>query len=183
MMVTKPTICIKRNHELWLTSGTPVFAWMQCFWSNWHNWPTLDYVFALLAAGGPTEDVLLETVSLDWLHRLSLRLWLAFGQRGTDRRWVWWQWGVGTNGRRMWGTALVGQGGLCEGGRGWRGWRGSDEGWGEAGFAVAALEKVVHTLAAHNWFEGQGALQPLQLKGKRNTKKLKDVYVTLKLEE
>ncbi len=64
-----------------------------------HSWKVREYIFGLglttlnhvsasLAAGWPTEDVLLETVSLDRLHRLGLRLWLRFGghgQRGTDR--------------------------------------------------------------------------------------------------
>lgn len=34
---------------------------------------TLNHVFASLAGGGPTEDMLLETVSLDRLGRLGLR--------------------------------------------------------------------------------------------------------------
>lgn len=131
-------------------------------------------MFASLAAGRPTEDVLLETVGLDRLHRLGLRLLLGFGghgQRGTDRRWVWRQRGVGTDGRGMGGRVLIGQGGFREGGRRWRGWRCGDEGWGRAGFTVIALEKVVHTLAAHDRFEGQGALQPLQLKDKKQKRR------------
>lgn len=132
-------------------------------------------MFASLAAGRPTEDVLLETVRLDRLHRLGLRLWLGFGghgQRGTDRRWVRWQWGVGTVRRGAGGRALIGQGGFREGGRRQRGWRCGDEGWGRARLAVAALEKVVHTLAAHDRFEWQGALQPLQLGDKKTKKKM-----------
>ena len=38
--------------------------------------PTLDHVFASLAAGRPTEDVFLETVCLDRLYRQRLRLLL-----------------------------------------------------------------------------------------------------------
>lgn len=56
---------------------------------DWHSRPTLDHVTALLAAGWPTEDMLLEAVGLDRLHWLGLRLWLGFegdGQRRTDRR-------------------------------------------------------------------------------------------------
>lgn len=148
---------------------------MQFFLSHRNSRPTLDHVFASLAAGRPTEDVLLETVSLDWLRQLSLRLWLGFGrhrQRGTDRRWARWQGEVGTARRGMWGRALIGQGGFGEGGRRWRRWRCSDKGWRKTGFTVTALEKVVHTLAAHDWLEGQGALQPLQLKGKTKKTKL-----------
>lgn len=133
--------------------------------------PTLDHVFASLAAGGPTEDVFLETVRLDRLHRQGLRLWMAFGGQWrwrTDGRRVWWlwQWGVGTDGRGKWGRSLVGQRGLGEGRRRWRGWRCGNKGGGEARFTIAALEKVVNTLAAHDWFERQGPLQALQLKDK-----------------
>lgn len=143
-----------------------------------NNWPTLDHVFASLAAGWPTEDVLLETVSLDWLRQLSLRLWLGFGrhrQRRTDRRWVRRQGEVGTARRGMWGRALIGQGRFGEGGRRWRWWRRSDKGWRKTGFTVTALEKVVHALAAHDWLEGQGALQPLQLKGKTKRRYVRDL--------
>lgn len=56
---------------------------------------------------------------------------------------------------------LVAQGAIREGGRRrWR-WRRADKGW--SSFTIAALEEVVHTLAAYDRFEGQGALQPLQL--------------------
>lgn len=67
---------------------------------------------------------------------------------------------------------LIGQRGGGDGGRRtWQGCRGSDEGGRSAGFAVIALEKVVHTLATHDGFEGQGALQSLQLKDKQENKK------------
>lgn len=73
---------------------------------------------------------------------------------------------VGAAARR----ALVGRRALGEGGRGGLlllgGGRGDDN-RGEAGLAVAALEEVVHALAAHDRLEGQRALQPLQLQDKR----------------
>lgn len=126
-------------------------------------------MFALLAAGGPTEDMLLETVGLDRLHWLGLRLWLGFkgdGQWRTDRRWVWWQWRVWTDRGRQGRRALISQRGFSEGRRRWHWWWSCYNGWWRAGFTITALEKVVHTFAAHDWFEGQGALQPLQLKEK-----------------
>lgn len=145
-----------------------------------HDWPTLDHVFASLAAGGPTEDVLLETVSLDRLHRLGLRLWLGFGghrQRGTDGGRLRWQRQVGTAGRGVRVGALVGRGAFGEGGRRWRRRRCGDDCRGKAGFAVAALEKVVHALAAHDWFEGQGALQPLQLEDENTREAVRGTFL------
>lgn len=51
------------------------------------TWRTLDHLFASLAGGGPAEDMLLETVVLDW-PQLGLRLGLGLGGqgRGTDGR-------------------------------------------------------------------------------------------------
>lgn len=46
---------------------------------------TLDHVFASLAAGGPAEDVLLEAVSLERLHR-GRGLRLGRGPGGHRRR-------------------------------------------------------------------------------------------------
>lgn len=127
-------------------------------------------MFALLAAGGSAEDVLLETVGLDRLCGLRRRLWLGFGshgQRGADGRRARRQRGVGTDGRGVGGRALVGQGGFGEGGGRLRGRRRGDEGRGKTGVSVAALEEVVHAFAAHDRLEGKGALQPLQLKDKK----------------
>lgn len=77
---------------------------------------------------------------------------------------------VGAAARRVFiGRRALGEGGrrelrLLGGGRG-------DDGRGEAGLAVVALEEVVHTLAAHDRLEGQRALQPLQLQDEKRRSK------------
>ena len=130
--------------------------------------PTLDHLLASLAAGGLAEDVVLEAVRLDGPQQD-----LGGARRGGEGRR---RAGVGGAGRQRGVGAgrggerrrpLVGQRALRERRRRRRGQRGRrigrDDGRESEVVVVASLEEVVHALAAHHGFEGQGPLQALQL--------------------
>lgn len=67
--------------------------------------------------------------------------------------------------------------GLREAGRSRLKWGGGDDSRGLAGVAVAALEKVVHAFAAHDRLEGEGTLQPLQLRQKQTNKHVSGLFL------
>ena len=130
--------------------------------------PTLDHLLASLAAGGLAEDVVLEAVRLDGPQQD-----LGGARRGGEGRR---RAGVGGAGRQRGVGAgrggerrrpLIGQRALRERRRRRRGQRGRrigrDDGRESEVVVVASLEEVVHALAAHHGFEGQGSLQALQL--------------------